>query len=273
MGFNVQGELGSLCKLALGRFGDVRLAFVDSAGLGRLGWMSERLRYPELAPEGVAPMRGLEHYLNAITALPAVLLELVRLRASVLNGCAFCIGHHTQELRKHNEPETRIAAVREWSGSDAFTPKECAALAWTDSITNIQQDHASDAEYGNVSAFFEGKDLVDLTLAIASINAWNRMSIAFGAEWKPKQGERGTEGAEAPPEENPATTAPATGGGSPATGQPGSADVVGQTNQSSDARAPEPAGTAESPHGTTTAHEDAPTEDVVDDDGGKVAQD
>ena len=147
--------------------------------------MPARLRYPELAPEGIASLRAVEHYLNAATALPAVLLEMVRLRVSLLNGCDFCVGHHTGELRKHHEPESRIAALRGWQNSDAFTPKERAALAWADSVTEIQSRHADDTAYAAVATFFHDKDLVDLTLAVASINAWNRMSIAFRAGWDP----------------------------------------------------------------------------------------
>ncbi|MGI4830686.1 MAG: carboxymuconolactone decarboxylase family protein [Janthinobacterium lividum] len=150
--------------------------------------MPSRLRYPEFAPEGVAAMRAVEHYLNATTALPAVLLEIVRLRVSLLNGCEFCIGHHTRELHKHNEPETRINAVQDWPNSDAFTPRERAALAWADSVTDIQGPHAADADYETAAVFFVGKDLVDLTLAISSINAWNRLSIAFRTEWDPTRG-------------------------------------------------------------------------------------
>lgn len=150
--------------------------------------MPSRLRYPEFAPEGIASMRAVEHYLNATTALPAVLLELVRLRVSIENGCEFCIGHHTRELQKHNEPDSRIDAVRNWPDSDAFTPRERAALAWADSVTDLQSRHAADADYENATLFFVGKDLVDLTLAIASINAWNRLSIAFRAEWDPGRG-------------------------------------------------------------------------------------
>ena len=130
-------------------------------------------------------MRAVEHYLNATTSLPAVLLELVRLRVSIGNGCEFCIGHHTLELRKHHEPESRIEAVKNWPQSEAFTRKERAALAWADSVSEIQSRYAADEDYATVSAFFHGKDLVDLTLAIASINAWNRLSIAFRAEWGP----------------------------------------------------------------------------------------
>ncbi len=225
--------------------------------------MSDRLRYPELAPEGVASLRGLEHYLNATTALPAVLVELVRLRASLLNGCSFCVGHHTKELEKHNEPETRIEALRDWEPSQAFTPRERAALAWTDAVTNIQGSHASDAEYEAVSAFFHEKDLVDLTLAIAGINAWNRMSIAFAVQWDPSRGQK--------TKDMVAGQFTATGAENP---EPGSAEKSSSASSQAEVQATPPSnGTASSPHETTPAHQDAPTRDVVDDDGGKVAQD
>ncbi len=208
--------------------------------------MPPRLRYPEFAPEGIASLRAAEHYLNAATALPAVLLELIRLRVSLQNGCEFCIGHHTNELRKHNEPESRIEALGDWQNSAAFTPKERAALAWTDSVTDIQTRHAADDDYAAVSTFFHEKDLVDLTFAIASVNAWNRMSIAFRAEWDPGRAHQQ------------------------------SATPCEQVTKTEAARETSPtpsATTAQSLAQTTPAHEDAPTQDVVDGDGGKVAQD
>lgn len=148
--------------------------------------MAQRYRYNELAPEGMAALRAFEHYLNTGTSLPAVLLELIRLRCSLLNGCSFCIGLHKAELRKHHEPESRIDAVREWAVSDAFTPHERAALAWADSLTNIQQTHASDSDFAAVTQFFRDKHLTDLTLAICSINAWNRLAISSALEWSPR---------------------------------------------------------------------------------------
>lgn len=148
--------------------------------------MAQRYRYNELAPEGMAALRGVEHYLNTGTSFSPVLLELVRLRCSVLNGCSFCIGLHTAELRKHREPDTRIDAVRNEPSSTVFTPREQAALLWADSLTNIQQGHASDADYAAVSTFFRDKDLTDLTLTICSINAWNRLAISSALEWAPR---------------------------------------------------------------------------------------
>lgn len=148
--------------------------------------MAQRLRYAELAPEGIAALRSFEHYLNTGTTLPPVLLELLRLRVSTLNGCDFCVQMHTAELRKHHEPESRIAAVADWASSDAFTPKERAALAFADSVTNIQSTHISDDEYAAINQSFSGKDLADLTMAVAGINAWNRLAISFRSEWKPE---------------------------------------------------------------------------------------
>ncbi len=147
--------------------------------------MALRLRYTEAAPEAYERLVALGHYLNTGTALEAVLLELVYLRASQMNGCGFCMGMHAAELRKHHEPESRIEAVAVWRESDAFTGRERAALAWAESVTDLS-GHVPDEEFAAVSEFFEGKDLADLTFAIAGINAWNRLGVAFGAEWKPK---------------------------------------------------------------------------------------
>jgi AhpD family alkylhydroperoxidase len=153
-----------------------------------------RLPYTKLAPEAYSRLQSLGHYLTTGTALEPVLIELVYLRASTLNGCGFCKGMHTAELRKHHEPQTRIDAVANWQAPenrDAFTLRERAALAWTDAITNVQAGHASDEAYAAVNEFFSGKDLVDLTFAIANINAWNRLGIAFAAEWEPKRHAQG----------------------------------------------------------------------------------
>jgi AhpD family alkylhydroperoxidase len=147
--------------------------------------MAMRLPYTKLAPKAYEALSAVGHTLATESALEPVLLGLVYLRASLDNGCGFCIGMHRAELRRHNEPQSRIDAVGEWQSSDAFTPRERAALAWTDVVTNIQQSHATDAEYAAVSEFFQGKDLVDLTFAIAQINAWNRLGIAFAVEWRP----------------------------------------------------------------------------------------
>jgi AhpD family alkylhydroperoxidase len=142
--------------------------------------MAARLDYMKLAPEGVAAMRALGRAVNTAPGLELVLLELVRLLASEMNGCHFCIEMHQAELKKMHEPEGRIADVLEWRGSDAYTQRERAAFAWTEAVTNIQQGHADDAVYGQLREHFSEVEMVNLTLAITTINAWNRLEISMG---------------------------------------------------------------------------------------------
>jgi AhpD family alkylhydroperoxidase len=142
--------------------------------------MAARLKYMKLAPEGMGRLQELEHSLNTDTGLERVLLDLVRLLASLLNGCEYCIQLHTAELKKMHEPEGRIAGVAEWRGSTGYTKRERAAFAWTEAVTNIQDGHAADAVYEEVRAHFTEVETVNLTLAIVTINAWNRMAISLG---------------------------------------------------------------------------------------------
>ena len=144
-----------------------------------------RLPYMSLSPEGIAAMQSLEHYLNALSSLERSLLEMVRLRVSLLNGCDYCIGLHRQELEWTNEPEELVQAIARWRETEVFTHRQRAALQWADAVTNIQTSRASDAEYSALEQHFSNKEIVDLTLAIGSINAWNRLAIAFRSRWKP----------------------------------------------------------------------------------------
>jgi AhpD family alkylhydroperoxidase len=143
--------------------------------------MEARLDYARLAPEGIAKMRALEHYLNTGAGLELAFLELVRLRVSWMNGCEYCITKHTAELQKQNETEERITQVAEWRGSPLYTEREQAALAWAEALTNIQDGHAPDAVYAQLLAHFSEVEAVNLTLAITTINAWNRIAIGLGA--------------------------------------------------------------------------------------------
>jgi AhpD family alkylhydroperoxidase len=146
----------------------------------------QRLRYTDLAPEGIAALRALEHYLNTATHLDPTLLQLIRLLASHLNGCEYCVGMHSHELTKHHETPDRIAQITTWRTSTAYTHREQAAFAWTEIITNIQQAHAPQAAFDAARQHFTDLELTNLTLAIASINAWNRLAIAFRAQHTPK---------------------------------------------------------------------------------------
>ncbi len=169
--------------------------------------MAIRLRYPEIAPEGYAALSSLGHYINTATALSPVLIGLVDLRASLLNQCRFCINMHSAELRKHHEPQTRIDAVADWKRSDAFTPRERAALAWTDALTLLETgSHASDEDYAAIKEFFNEKDIVDLTFAVASINAWNRMGVAFRPQWNAQRAAAVTEGISKEPSQGDSNT-------------------------------------------------------------------
>lgn len=139
-----------------------------------------RLKYGQIAPAGLEKLRALEHYLNADSGLDHILLELMKVRASQLNGCESCIRVHTAELRKAGETEERITGIAEWRSSQAYTKRERAALSWTEVVTNIQDGHAPDAVYDEVRAVFSEVETVNLTLAVATINSWNRMAIALG---------------------------------------------------------------------------------------------
>jgi AhpD family alkylhydroperoxidase len=130
----------------------------------------------------MAKLRELEHYLNTESGLDYVLREMVKLRASQLNGCALCVKTHTEELRKAGVSMAKIEDVTEWRNSGAYTPRERAALSWTEVVTNIQEGHAPEAVYEEVRSAFTELEVVNLTLVIATINAWNRIAIALGKQ-------------------------------------------------------------------------------------------
>ena len=140
--------------------------------------MEQRLSYSEVAPEGNEILRKLESYIRK-AGLEPDLLELVRLRASQINGCAFCIDMHTKDARTHGESEQRLYAVSAWHEAPFYSERERAALAWTEAVTQISEDHVPDEIYNHVKKYFTEKELVDLTLAVIAINSWNRLAISF----------------------------------------------------------------------------------------------
>jgi AhpD family alkylhydroperoxidase len=139
--------------------------------------MEPRLNYPKLAPEAYRALQGLEAYL-AGSGLDHSLRELVKIRASQINGCAFCIDMHTKDARAAGETEQRIYALNAWREAPFFTEKERAALAWTEAVTQIGGG-VSDGLFEHTKEHFSEKELVDLTWAVAAINAWNRVAISF----------------------------------------------------------------------------------------------
>jgi AhpD family alkylhydroperoxidase len=143
--------------------------------------MAERLNYARAFPEGIHALLNLGKAIAA-SGLELSLLELVKTRASQLNGCAYCIDMHTKDAREAGETEQRLYALSAWRETPFFTPRERAALAWTEALTNIQQGHASDEVYEQVRPAFTEGELARLTLAIAQINVWNRIAIGFRTE-------------------------------------------------------------------------------------------
>jgi AhpD family alkylhydroperoxidase len=135
----------------------------------------------EAFPEGIHAILNLEKVIRA-SGLEPSLYELIKIRASQLNGCAYCLDMHTKDARAAGETEQRIYALSAWRETAFYTPRERAALAWTEAITNIQQGHAPDDAYEEVRREFDEASLVKLTLAITQINTWNRLAIAFRVE-------------------------------------------------------------------------------------------
>jgi AhpD family alkylhydroperoxidase len=129
------------------------------------------------SPDGYKAMAGLEAYLK-VCGLEIKLIHLLKLRASQINGCAYCIDMHWKDLRAIGESEQRLYGLDAWEESPYYTDRERAALRWTEAVTRLDHSHVSDAVYDAVRGHFNEKELADLTLAVATINAWNRLAIA-----------------------------------------------------------------------------------------------
>lgn len=140
--------------------------------------MTPRMDYYSASPDALKAMLALE---AAVSKLPLEkpLLELVKLRASQINGCAFCVDLHSSDARKRGETERRLYSVAVWRESPFFSPRERAALAWTESLTRLAETHAPDEDYAQLATEFSERERVDLTLAINTINCWNRLAVGF----------------------------------------------------------------------------------------------
>jgi AhpD family alkylhydroperoxidase len=151
--------------------------------------MKSRIDYTKAAPGVRQALGGIERYLHSC-GLEESLLNLVRLRASQVNGCAFCIDMHWKDLRASGEGEQRLYGLDAWRESPYYSDRERAALAWTEAVTLVATSRVEDDVFDEVRPFFNDKELCDLTLAIASINSWNRLSIAMRIEpgwYEPKK--------------------------------------------------------------------------------------
>ena len=140
--------------------------------------MEPRIDYAKTAPGVRTAMWGLEEYIHQ-SGLERPLLELVKLRASLINGCAYCADMHTKVARSLDETEQRLYTVSLWRETPFFSERERAALAWTEAVTCVSVEHVPDEVYELAREQFSEKELVDLTLAIVAINGWNRLAIAF----------------------------------------------------------------------------------------------
>ena len=142
--------------------------------------MKQRIDYRKAAPEGIAALRGLESYVRHC-GLPSKLVELVKMRASQINGCAHCLDMHSKDARSIGETEQRLYVLPGWREAPFYDERERAALEWTEAVTRIADEGVRDDVYERVRRQFSEKELVDLTLAIVAINGWNRLAIPFHA--------------------------------------------------------------------------------------------
>jgi len=140
--------------------------------------MSQRLDFYKASPQAIKALLGVEQRITQ-SALEKPLVELVRLRASQINGCAYCMDMHSADARKAGEDTRRLATLSAWRETPFFSERERAALAWTEALTLVSQDHVPDSVWEEVRPQFSDEELTDLTLLIVAINGWNRFAIAF----------------------------------------------------------------------------------------------
>lgn len=140
--------------------------------------MEPRLDYYTASPDALKAILALEAA-SFDLSIEKPLLELVKLRVSQINNCAFCADMHALDARRNGESERRLYAVAVWRDSPFFTPRERAALAWTESVTLLSQSNVPDDVYAQLREEFDEREAVDLTVAIAAINCWNRLAVSF----------------------------------------------------------------------------------------------
>lgn len=147
-----------------------------------------RMEYFKVDPSALKGMSEIEKYL-AQCGLDRTIFELVKMRASQINGCAYCIDMHSKDARLAGETEQRLYGLSAWRETSYYSEKERAALAWTEALTLISENDVSDTFYENVKKYFDEKELLALTMAIVAINGWNRLAIGFRTipgSYKPK---------------------------------------------------------------------------------------
>ncbi len=143
--------------------------------------MTSRIDITKANPNTLKAMLGLQNYVNGC-GLEHSLLELVKMRASQINGCAYCLDMHSKDARARGETEQRLYLLDAWHEAPFYTDRERAALAWTEALTRVADDHVPDEVYEEARRHFNEQELADLSLAVVAINGWNRLSIAFRTE-------------------------------------------------------------------------------------------
>lgn len=143
--------------------------------------MSSRIEYKKVTPEAYRAMLGLEKYLHDCD-LETSLLDLIRMRASQINGCAFCLDMHSKDARAAGETEQRLYLLEAWRETPFYSERERAALAWTEALTLVADNHVPDEVYDKACQHFSEQELVNLSLAVVAINGWNRLNIGFRTE-------------------------------------------------------------------------------------------
>jgi len=140
--------------------------------------MTQRTDFYTASPDAMKALIALEVAVSKL-GIEKSLLELIKLRSSQINGCAFCVDMHTTDMRNAGETERRIATVCVWRETAFFTERERAVLAWTEALTLLAKTGAPDIDYEGLAALFSPKEMVDISLAICTINAWNRLGVGF----------------------------------------------------------------------------------------------
>jgi AhpD family alkylhydroperoxidase len=142
--------------------------------------MQPRIEYGKYGQEALKHLFGLEKYI-ADSGLDRRLIHLIKLRASQINGCAYCIDMHSIDARALGESEQRLYALDAWRETPFFTDRERAALEWTEALTLVAENHVPDAVFENTKKYFSEKEIVDLTIVVSTINMWNRIAISMRA--------------------------------------------------------------------------------------------
>ena len=151
--------------------------------------MEPRISLTKYSPEALKALYALERHVKT-SGLPENLVHLVKMRASQINGCAYCLDMHSKDARANGETEQRLYGLDAWRETPYYTPRERAALEWAESVTLVAETHVPDEVYESVRKEFSEQELVDLTYAVVAINAWNRLAISTRAvpgEYQPQK--------------------------------------------------------------------------------------